>query len=114
MWWRADTACAFDSRKFGAWFSNLMTEWQQRFRGPGVVMYWHAERKSVCIYSQLTSCSASEVASVIEGDASACRATCVSGSDGAIRRPAGPSRRGADRTTTAERPREQTQERGAV
>jgi TnpA family transposase len=28
--------------------------------------YWHVERKSVCIYSQLKSCSASEVASMIE------------------------------------------------
>ncbi|MEU9984064.1 Tn3 family transposase [Streptomyces sp. NPDC050856] len=39
----------------------------QRYRGPGVMIYWHVERKSVCIYSQLTSCSASEVASMIEG-----------------------------------------------
>lgn len=42
------TACASDSRKFGAWSSNLMTE-------------------SVCIYSQLKSGSASEVASMTEG-----------------------------------------------
>jgi TnpA family transposase len=31
------------------------------------MIYWHVERKSVCIYSQLKSCSASEVASMIEG-----------------------------------------------
>ncbi len=67
MWWGTGTACASDSRKFGSWSSNLMTEWHQRYRGPGVMIYWHVERKSVCIYSQLKSCSASEVASMIEG-----------------------------------------------
>ncbi|MGW6360137.1 Tn3 family transposase [Streptomyces sp. NPDC055092] len=56
-----------DSRKFGAWSSNLMTAWHQRYRGPGVMIYWHVERKSVRIYSQLKSCSASQVASMIEG-----------------------------------------------
>ncbi|GAA2271546.1 Tn3 family transposase [Kitasatospora sp. NPDC001175] len=67
MWWGTGTACASDSRKFGSWPSNLMTEWHQRYRGPGVMIYWHVERKSVCIYSQLKSCSASEVAAMIEG-----------------------------------------------
>ncbi|WP_338145719.1 Tn3 family transposase [Streptomyces scabichelini] len=67
MWWGTGTACASDSRKFGAWSSNFMTEWHQRYRGPGVMIYWHVERKSVCIYSQLKSCSASEVAAMIEG-----------------------------------------------
>lgn len=38
-----------------------------RASGPGVMIYWHVEGKSVCIYSQLKSCSASEVASMIEG-----------------------------------------------
>jgi len=67
MWWGTGTACASDSRKFGAWSSNFMTEWHQRYRGPGVMIYWHVERKSVCIYSQIKSCSASEVAAMIEG-----------------------------------------------
>ncbi|WAP53488.1 Tn3 family transposase [Streptomyces sp. S465] len=31
------------------------------------MIYWHVERKSVCIYSQLKNCSASEVAAMIEG-----------------------------------------------
>ncbi|GAA0699904.1 Tn3 family transposase [Kitasatospora atroaurantiaca] len=66
-WWGTGTACASDSRKFGSWSSNLMTEWHQRYRGPGVMIYWHVERKSACIYSQLRSCSASEVAAMIEG-----------------------------------------------
>src|SRR5205823_2031098 len=35
--------------------------------GPGLMIYWHVERKSVCIYSQLKHCSASEVAAMIEG-----------------------------------------------
>lgn len=66
-WWGSGTACASDSKKFGSWSTNLMTEWHQRYQGPGVMIYWHVERKSVCIYSQLKSCSASEVAAMIEG-----------------------------------------------
>ena len=31
------------------------------------MIYWHVEKKSSCIYSQLKSCSSSEVASMIEG-----------------------------------------------
>lgn len=65
--WGAGTACASDSKKFGSWSSNLMTEWHQRYGGPGVMIYWHVERRSVCIYSQVTTCSASEVAAMIEG-----------------------------------------------
>lgn len=66
-WWGQGTACASDSKKFGSWESNLMTEWHQRYGGPGVMIYWHVERRSVCIYSQLKSCSSSEVAAMIEG-----------------------------------------------
>jgi len=31
------------------------------------MVYWHVEKKSTCIYSQLKSCSSSEVAAMIEG-----------------------------------------------
>ncbi len=44
-----------------------MTEWHQRYGGPGVMIYWHVERRSTCIYSQLKNCSSSEVAAMIEG-----------------------------------------------
>jgi TnpA family transposase len=66
-WWGSGTACASDSKKFGSWESNLMTEFHQRYGGPGVMIYWHVERRSTCIYSQLKSCSSSEVAAMIEG-----------------------------------------------
>jgi len=66
-WWGSGTACASDSKKFGSWESNLMTEWHQRYGGPGVMIYWHVERRSTCIYSQLKNCSSSEVAAMIEG-----------------------------------------------
>lgn len=66
-WWGTGTACASDSKKFGSWESNLMTEWHNRYGGAGVMIYWHVERRSTCIYSQLKSCSSSEVAAMIEG-----------------------------------------------
>jgi TnpA family transposase len=31
------------------------------------VIYWHIERRAACIYSQLKSCSSSEVAAMVEG-----------------------------------------------
>lgn len=66
-WGEATTACASDAKKFGAWDQNLMTEWHARYGGPGVMVYWHVEERSVCIYSQLKACSSSEVAAMIEG-----------------------------------------------
>ena len=44
-----------------------MTEWHVRYGGRGVMIYWHVERGSVCIHSQLKRCSSSEVAAMIEG-----------------------------------------------
>jgi TnpA family transposase len=44
-----------------------MTEWRSRYRGYGILVYWHVETNAVCIYSQLRSFSFSEVAAMIEG-----------------------------------------------
>ena len=63
IWGEGTTACASDSKQFGAWDQNLMTEWHIRYGGRGVMIYWHVERKSLCIHSQLKSPSSSEVAS---------------------------------------------------
>jgi hypothetical protein len=67
VWGEGTTACASDARKFAAWDGNLLTEWHIRYHGRGVMVYWHVERNSACIYSQLKSCSSSEVAAMIEG-----------------------------------------------
>jgi TnpA family transposase len=58
---------ACDSTKFSAWDQNLMTEWHVRYRGPGIMVYWHVDKKSLCVYSQLKTCSSSEIISMIEG-----------------------------------------------
>jgi Tn3 transposase DDE domain len=67
IWGEATTACASDSKKFGVWDQNLLSEWHTRYGGRGVMIYWHVETKSVCIYSQLKRCSSSEAAAMIEG-----------------------------------------------
>jgi TnpA family transposase len=67
IWGEGTTACASDSKKFGAWDQNLLTEWHVRYRGPGVMIYWHVDKKAACIYSQLKRCSSSEVAAMITG-----------------------------------------------
>ncbi len=67
IWGEGTVACAADGKKFGSWDQNLMTEWHIRYGGKGVMIYWHVERNSACIYSQLKRCSSSEVAAMIEG-----------------------------------------------
>ncbi|MDP1771184.1 MAG: Tn3 family transposase [Kiritimatiellales bacterium] len=67
VWGSGTTACASDSKHFGAWDQNLTTQWHVRYGGRGIMIYWHVERNSLCIHSQLKSPSSSEVASMIEG-----------------------------------------------
>jgi TnpA family transposase len=67
IWGSATTACASDSKHYGAWDQNLTTQWHVRYGGRGIMIYWHVERNSLCIHSQLKSPSSSEVASMIEG-----------------------------------------------
>jgi len=61
------TACASDSKQFGAWDQNLLTEYHLRYGGRGVMVYWHVEKNATCIYSQLKRVSSSEAAYMIEG-----------------------------------------------
>ena len=67
IWGEGTTACAADSKVFGAWDQNLMTEWHTRYHTDGVKIYWHTDMKAACIYSQLKRCNASEVAAMLEG-----------------------------------------------
>lgn len=67
IWGEATTACASDSKQFGAWDQNLLTEWHVRYGGRGVMIYWHVEKGASCFYSHLKSCSSSEVVAMIEG-----------------------------------------------
>ena len=67
IWGEATTACASDSKQFGAWDQNLLTEYHNRYGGRGVMVYWHVEKKSTCIYSQFKRVSSSEAAAMIEG-----------------------------------------------
>jgi TnpA family transposase len=67
IWGEGTAACAADGKKFGAWDQNLMTEWYIRYGGKGVMIYWHVEKNSACIYSQLKRCSSPKFASMIEG-----------------------------------------------
>ncbi|MDX3005341.1 Tn3 family transposase [Kribbella solani] len=67
VWGAGSSAVASDSTHFGALDQNLFTEWHSRYGGRGVLIYWHVERKSMAIHSQVINCSASEVAAMIEG-----------------------------------------------
>lgn len=67
IWGETTTACAADSKQFGAWDQNLLTEWHLRYGGRGVMVYWHVEKNSACIYSQFKRVSSSEAAAMIQG-----------------------------------------------
>jgi len=53
IWGDAGTACASDSKKFGAWDKNMMTEWHARYGGRGVLIYWHVEKGATCAVETL-------------------------------------------------------------
>lgn len=67
IWGEGTTACAADSKQFGAWDQNLLTEWHLRYGGRGVMVYWHVEKNAACIYSQFKRVSSSEAAAMIQG-----------------------------------------------
>ena len=67
LWGRATTTVSCDSTHLFAWDQNLMSEWHFRYGKKGVMIYWHVDQKSLCIYSQLKDCTSSEVGSMIKG-----------------------------------------------
>lgn len=67
IWGEASTGCACDSKQLGSWIGNVMSSWHPRYQDYGVMVYWHVDQNSLCIYSQLKNCTSSEVASMMEG-----------------------------------------------
>lgn len=67
IWGAGTGAVASDSTHFGAFDQNLFTQYHVRYGGRGVLIYWHVDKKSMVIHSQLLSCTASEVAAMVEG-----------------------------------------------
>jgi TnpA family transposase len=65
--WGEGHSYASDGKRFESWRQNLMSEWRSRYKGDGILVYWHVETNAVCIYSQLRNFSFSEVAAMIEG-----------------------------------------------
>ena len=67
IWGNATTSVACDSKKLESWDQNLMTEWHGRYRGHGVMVYWHVDTNALCIHSQSKTCTSSEVGAMIKG-----------------------------------------------
>ncbi|WP_103382797.1 Tn3 family transposase [Pseudonocardia dioxanivorans] len=67
LWGAGSTTVASDSTHVAALDQNLLTQWHSRYGGRGVLIYWHVERDSMAVHSQLISCTASEVAAMVEG-----------------------------------------------
>ncbi|MGP3921216.1 Tn3 family transposase [Nonomuraea sp. 10N515B] len=66
--WGDGKTVAADGSQIETWENNLLAESHIRYgTGAGIMVYWHVERKNVCIYSQVRSTTDSEVASMIEG-----------------------------------------------
>ncbi len=67
VWGAGSSAVSSDSTHVGAFDQNIFTEWHSRYGGRGVLIYWHIERGSMAVHSQHLSCTASEVAAMVEG-----------------------------------------------
>lgn len=67
IWGEQGTATASDSKQFKVWDGNPLAEYHVRYGGRGVMIYWHVDGRSMCVYSQLKSVSSREPASMIEG-----------------------------------------------
>ena len=67
LWGQATTSVASDSKKVSVWDQNLLVEWHARYGGRGVMIYWHVDKKGLCIHSKIKTCSSSEVASMLQG-----------------------------------------------
>lgn len=67
VWGEQTTGCACDSKKVSVWDQNLNAEWHARYGGRGVMIYWHVDKKSCVVFSQIKTCSSSEVGSMIRG-----------------------------------------------
>lgn len=67
VWGAGTTTVASDSTHFAAYDRNIFTEWHSRYGGRGVLVYWSVESGAMAIHSQLITCTASEVAAMIEG-----------------------------------------------
>ncbi len=72
IWGIATTGCACDSTQVSSWDQNLLSQWHPRYKEQGVMIYWHVDMGSTCIYSQLKTCTSSEVAAMIKGILSHC------------------------------------------
>lgn len=67
IWGEGNTTVACDSKKIDVWDQNLMSQWHARYKDSGVMIYWHVDQKSLCVYSQLKTCLSSEIASMMQG-----------------------------------------------
>lgn len=67
IWGEVITSFASDSMKFASLEENLMSEYHIRYKGNGILAYWHVDRKALCISSQIMRCSTSEIASMLYG-----------------------------------------------
>lgn len=67
VWGQATTSVACDSTQVSAWDQNLLNEFHHRYKNKGVMIYWHVDKKALCIYSQLKTCSSSEVGAMMKG-----------------------------------------------
>jgi len=67
IWLSVNVTVATDSKRINVWDQNLMSQWHARYKNSGVMVYWHVDKKSLCVYSQLKTCMSSEVASMLQG-----------------------------------------------
>jgi TnpA family transposase len=67
IWGEPNSSFASDSTKFASIDNNLISEFHIRYKGYGILAYWHVDRKALCVSSQIMRCGNSEIATMLAG-----------------------------------------------
>ncbi len=65
--WGHSKTCACDGKQMSSYEQNLMASSNPHYPKKGIMVYWHVDKHSTCIYSQLKHTNSSEIISMIEG-----------------------------------------------
>lgn len=67
IWGEPGIACASDSKQYAAWDHNPVAQKHMRYGSSGIMVYWHVERRSLCIFSRVKRVSTPEIAPMLHG-----------------------------------------------
>jgi len=67
IWGEPGIACASDSKQYPAWDNNPIAQKHLRYGSTGIMVYWHVERRALCLFSRVKRVSTPEIAPMLHG-----------------------------------------------